>query len=554
MIQTLHTPVLIVGAGPVGLALAADLAWRGVPCLLVEKSDGSIYQPKMDLVGIRTMEFCRRWGITEWVEQSPYPRDYPQDNIYVTSLHGYELGREPLPTLEQTRAPYQSPAHRERCPQDLFDPILRRFAESFIETDLRYHHELLRFSEEDDGVRAIVRSSAGTEITVMADYLVGCDGAASTVRSGLGISMSGRGVLTYTTNIVFRCADLASLHDKAPGYRFIFIGDEGTWATMVAINGHDRWRFSLIGNDKPRKWSMEEISDALERAVGIPFEYEIESVVPWVRRELVADSYGTGRVFLAGDSAHLTSPTGGLGMNTGIADAVDLSWKLDAVLAGWGGPELLGAYEIERRPAALRITQESTENLAAMQSPKEYVTADILDPGPAGELHRQKVGEKFTEAMRREWFSMGLHLGHRYDASPVILNPDPLPPPPTNIGQYLQTAQPGGRAPHFWVEPNRSSLDLFGRGFVLLRIGTDAPPGRSIIETATSLGVPLRVAALDGPEARELYERSLVLIRPDGYVAWWSDTEPQDPHELLRIICGQGSIKRTNSSELAVTQ
>jgi 2-polyprenyl-6-methoxyphenol hydroxylase-like FAD-dependent oxidoreductase len=500
------------------------------------------------------MEFCRRWGITDWVEQSPYPRDYPQDNVYVTSLNGYELGREPLPTLEQTRPPMQSPAHRERCPQDMFDPILRRFAGSFPEIDLRYQHELISFSQEDDGVQAVLRGPDGTEVPVMADYVVGCDGAASTVRTGLGIAMSGLGILTFTTNVVFRCADLPSLHDKAPGYRFIFIGDEGTWATMVAINGRDRWRFSLVGTDEPREWSMDEIHSAIRRAVGIPFEYEIESVVPWIRRELVADSYGTGRVFLAGDAAHLTSPTGGLGMNTGIADAVDLAWKLEAVLGGWGGPKLFESYEIERRPVALRITKESTANLVAMQSPKDYVGPEILDHGPAGEAHRREIGSRFSEAMRREWFSMGLHLGHRYDRSPVIVNDDELPVSTNSADQYIQTAQPGGRAPHFWLEPGLSTLDLFGRGFVLVRSGPEAPAADTIVDAAAELDIPLRIETFDGIESCGLYERSLVLVRPDGYVAWWADTEPDDPRDLFSVVCGQPAHKRMLSSEMAVSE
>ena len=206
-----RTPVLIVGGGPVGLALAGELGWRGVPCTLIEKTDGSIEQPKMDLVGIRIMEFCRRWDILDWVRDAPYPLDYPQDYIYLTALNGYELGREPFPGRGFEPCPPESPQKRERVPQDRFDPILRRFAERSGLATLRYNCELVSFSETPDGVRAQVRDTASGETeNIDADYMVGTDGGASTVREQLGIGMSGTPALTYTTNVMFRCRNFRS--------------------------------------------------------------------------------------------------------------------------------------------------------------------------------------------------------------------------------------------------------------------------------------------------------------------------------------------------------
>src|SRR5262245_22974932 len=210
-----HTPVLIVGAGPVGLALAGDLGWRGISCTLIEKTDGAIEQPKMDIVGPRTMEFCRRWGIADWVRDAPYPGDYPQDCIYVTSLDGWELGRERFPPRAQERCPPQSPQKRERVPQDMFDPILTRFVCGFPHVGLRYNTELTAFTETAGGVVAELRDQAsGQTHEIAADYLVGTDGGASLVRERLSIPMSGNPALTYTTNVLFRCADFDRLHDK----------------------------------------------------------------------------------------------------------------------------------------------------------------------------------------------------------------------------------------------------------------------------------------------------------------------------------------------------
>ena len=295
--MTARVPVLIVGGGPVGLALAGDLGWRGVPCTLIEKTDGAIEQPKMDLVGIRTMEFCRRWGILDWVRDAPYPLDYPQDYIYVTGLNGYELAREPFPGRGFEPCPPESPQKRERVPQDMFDPILRRFAERSPQVNLRYNCELISFTETADGVTARLRNTlTGAEETVEAEFMAATDGGASTVRETLGIGMSGNPALTYTTNVVFRCKDFAKLHDKGDGYRFIFIGPEGTWLTIVAIDGRDRFRMSIVGSPQKITHSEDDIRAALLRAMGKPFDYEIQSVMRWVRRELVADRYGTKRI------------------------------------------------------------------------------------------------------------------------------------------------------------------------------------------------------------------------------------------------------------------
>ncbi len=359
------TDVLIVGAGPVGLALAGDLGWRGISCTIIEKTDGAIVQPRMDLVGVRTMEFCRRWGIADWVRASPYPRDYRQDYIWVSAVTGFEFGREPFPALGDEPCPPQSPEKRERCPQDMFDPILARFVRTFPTVTMRYNTELTGLVRDAEAVTATVVSVAGEE-TIEAAYLVGADGAASTVRRLLDIPMSGNPALTYTTNAIFRCPGFNRLHDKGEFYRFIIIRPEGTFATIVAINGHDRFRFSIVGNEEKRIHGEEEVRAAIVTAFGKPFEFEILSIMPWVRRELVADRFGSGRVFIAGDAAHLTSPTGGFGMNMGVQDAVDLGWKLTAMLEGWGGKNLLASYDIERRPVSIRNVREASSNLRRM--------------------------------------------------------------------------------------------------------------------------------------------------------------------------------------------
>jgi 2-polyprenyl-6-methoxyphenol hydroxylase-like FAD-dependent oxidoreductase len=529
-------PVLVVGGGPVGLALAGDLGWRGIARTLVEQSDGSIYQPRMDLVGIRTMEFCRRWGIVPAVEGSPYPRDYAQDNIYLTSLTGYELGRERFPGIGQAPPPKESPQRRERCPQNMFDPILRAFAASQNDVTLRYRARLVSFTQTADLVTAVVENAeTGAREEILAHYIVGCDGARSLVRETLGIAMQGNPVLTYTTNVIFRCPQLLSLHDKGKAYRHIFIGPEGTWATIVAINGRDEWRFSIIGGAEQRDYTTDDIKAAIRRAVGRDFAFEILSVLPWVRRELVAERYRGGRGFIAGDAAHVMSPTGGFGMNTGIQDVVDLSWKLAATIEGWGGDRLLDSYGIERQPIGTRNVTEASGNLRRMLSVPPH--PDLLDDTPQGAAIREIVGREFSETMRREWFTLGAHLGYRYENSPICWT-DGTAAPPDDPRAYVPTARPGHRAPHAFLADGRSTLDLFGRGFALIGFGADAPEAAPLLEAAKKRNLPLTFTAIAEPHIAALYERKFVLVRPDGHVAWRDDRMPEDALCVIDVVRG----------------
>ncbi len=389
------------------------------------------------------------------------------------------------------------------------------------------------------------------EETVCVDYLVGTDGAASVVREKLGIPMHGESVLTYTTNVIFRCRDLPSLHDKGKAYRFIFIGKEGTWLTIVAIDGADRWRMSIIGDKSKRQVPESEIRELIVRAMGRPFEFEIESIMPWTRRELVAESYGTDRVFLAGDACHLMSPTGGFGMNTGIADAVDLAWKLEAAVKGWGGLNLLKSYGIERKPVAERAVKEASGNLDRMLAARKTAPPEIaFKTGSEGEAARRQYGDWYTEVMKREWYSIGIHLGFDYYHSPVIC-PDDSPAPPDEVSKYLQTGRPGHRAPHVWLQNDKSILDLFGRAYVLLCFA--ATDGEVFSKAASKRGIPLEIVELgDEKEARSVYGANYVLVRPDGHVAWRGNTLPEDAGRVIDIVRGaSGSTATFVAKELS---
>ena len=545
MLEQYDMDVLVVGAGPVGLCLAGDLGLRGHRVVLIDKLDGSIEQPKMDMVGIRTMEYCRRWGLTEKVHNAGYNRDYPQDNVFLTTLRGWEIGRQNMPSMNDERPPPQSPATRERCPQNFFDPVLRDFAKSRDGVELRYSTEYVSHEQDEDGVTARLKNlETGEDVTVRARFLVACDGGNSLLRKQLGIEMHGAGLLTYTTNVIFEAKGFNDLHDKTPGYRYMFINEQGAWGTIVAIDGHDRWRMSIIGDKTPQPFYTEsECRGFAHKMVGCEFDMTVLSILPWIRSELVAERYSVGRVFLCGDACHRTSPTAGLGMNTGIGDAVDLSWKLSALLQGWGGPGIVESYDAERIPVAKRFTQFSTGNLSTMKG--AIAGGPLLEDSDQGREARRRLRHYLDEGLRREWFSLNMHLGNRYTQSPII-DYDEVEDPALLEAEYHeaivynQSSRPGARAPHAWMRDGRSTLDLFGKGFVLLTFTkTDhAAAERAFGPAAQALGMPIEIVHIAQPDIANLYDRRFVLVRPDGHVAWRAEAVPDDATKSLSKFIG----------------
>jgi 2-polyprenyl-6-methoxyphenol hydroxylase-like FAD-dependent oxidoreductase len=539
------TPVLIVGGGPVGLAVAVELGWRGVPCLLVEQGDGTIADAKMFATGIRTVEFCRRWGFAEKVKDWGFSRDFPFDNVFVTTLIGHELGRIRLPTLAETRPPSCSPEQYAHCPQFIFDPLLAEAARGFPSVTLRYRCRLADFREERDGVVADLHDLAtDRHEPVRARYLVACDGFASTVRKSLGIEMSGRPVINRSANIMFRTANLAAIHDKGNAGRYVLIGAQGPWASLVPADGVTRWRLMVHGRED---WDADSLDprEAVRRAAGRDFDFEILNVGNWTRRRMVADRYGRGRMFLAGDAVHVMPPNGGLGMNTGVGDAVDLGWKLAALHQGWGGQHLLGSYEAERRPVGVRACDEAVRNLERFSTKADY--SHVIEDSAEGTATRAEIGRRLAMVNRMAWDNpLNTHLGYRYDDSPICVADGAPPPEPEDARVYTQTSHPGCRAPHAWLADGRSTLDLFGRNFTLLRFGRNAPDAAPLEAAAASRRMKLDVVMLDEPAIAELYERKLVLVRPDGHVAWRGDALPADVLGLVDRVRGARAARVPN--------
>ncbi|HEY3917298.1 MAG TPA: FAD-dependent monooxygenase [Stellaceae bacterium] len=529
-------PVLIAGGGPVGLALAIELGMAGIPCTVVEKRDGSISIPKMSGLSIRSMEFNRRWGIAEVVQNSGWPKTHPQGLIYCTSMVGFELARHHVPAYVDQKLPY-TPEPRVACAQIFYDPILLAKARSLPSVTIRHLTSLESFAQDADGVTATVTDrKTGRVETLRARYLIGCDGADGTVVTALGFGYEGLGLVANSVNVFFRSAEMMKIHDKGWSRFFRFTDAGGTWGEIIGIDGKELWRLSVLKAD-PAFDGDRYLRRLLGRA-DVP--YEILSVMAWERRERVAQHYRDRRVFICGDAAHQNSPTGGLGLHTGLADAVDLAWKLIGTLRGWGGPGLLDAYEAERKPIALLNVHASTDEFVLLADLPGG--PEIAEDSPAGAALRKRWAEAYRAAngARGPTFTENLRLGYYYEPSPICV-PDGTPPIPYETEEFVSSARSGTRAPHAWLGEKRSILDLFGNNrFMLLRLGADPPEAGRLADAAATRGIPFAIVDLPDPKLIELYQRQLVLVRPDGHVAWRDDALPGDPLALIDRVRGAG--------------
>ena len=532
----IETDVLVAGGGPVGLVLAIDLARRGVDVTLVEKNPAPTGHPKMERCNARTMEIFRRLGVAERVRAAGYPPDASMDVFLVTRLSEPPVLHLPYPTVAESRAriarcrdgsmplePYQVTS------QYALEPLLKGIAEGLENAHIRFGTELLTFSETADGVTAICQSG-GEDLTIACKYLAGCDGGGSTVRRQLEIGLTGEGGLTLR-QAMFRCDDLYGRIRTGKGRHYHVIdGRQG----FVIVQG-DLRHFTLHAQAA----QDEDMAAAFEEIVGMPVDYEMVHVNQWTQRLLVAESYGTGRVLLAGDACHLMIPTGGLGMNTGVGDAVDLGWKLAASVHGWGGPGLLGSYDEERRPVGEKNVGVSRRASEGRQRWRSFHDPAAFTHTPEGAAARERVARVADEEQRKTNEIPGTELGYIYSGSGII--PDPgAPPPDSPIDRYVPSAFPGARLPNTWLSDDIAVQDCCGPWFTILRAGGDPPDGGPLAAALQRRGAP--AAILDQPDGRAaaVYGAGLLVLRPDLHVAWRGDAQPDDPERIAAIVTGHG--------------
>ena len=511
--------VVVIGAGPSGLALAIELGSRGVSCLLVERNDRVGYAPRAKTTNVRTRTHLRRWGIADKLaEVSPFGVHYPTNVHFVTSLGGKSLAviQNAFNCAPERCQAY--PEHGQWVPQYKLEQVMRDCVGGLAGVDLRFNTEFVSATQSDTGLEVTLHDRFRNEDKrISTRYLVGADGARSAVRELIGAEMEGKYGLSRNYNIVFRAPGLAQAHAHGPGNMYWQVNPVAP-SLIGPMDVDDVWFFMPTRLPEGFKITQESAAALIRDTTGIDLPYEILSSDEWVASSLIADRYRQDRIFLVGDACHLHPPFGGYGMNMGVADGVDLGWKLAAVCSGWGGPLLLDSYELERRDVHKTVMAEAAANHAVLSN--DFWRDDLEDDDAAGEAARQMIGKRITALKVREFHTLGTVLGGGYDHSPFI-EEDGSPAPAADGASYSPSSRPGCLAPHIWRADESSLYDAFGAGFTLV-CRPDA--GRLEIERAQAeaaeFKTPFTVITLYPAEGDELYPLPLTLVRPDQYVAW----------------------------------
>ncbi|MCH9671891.1 MAG: FAD-dependent monooxygenase [Gammaproteobacteria bacterium] len=544
-------PVIVVGAGPVGLIAAMDLAWRDIPVIVLElRDDEAPAHPRCNTTSARTMEILRRLGCNEKYRACGLAADYPNDVTYSTGITGLEIARLHLPSADAgvmaDRVAHDGGWHSaerpHRASQFYLERVLREHALTFEEVDLRFCQEVIGVEQTDCAVNLKVRHTETGEVsTVTGSFVMGCDGGRSSVRKACGIEMAGGYTgLGRNQSIVIRSKDIRPIMERHNGLAWMnWTINEAGRGNMIAIDGKDLWLTHLSLMPDQEGVTPETIDRHVRAVVGQAIEYEVEHTETWQLNRLVAERYREGRVFLAGDAAHIWPPYAGHGMNTGIEDGVALTWMLAAVWQGWAPMELLGAYEKERHNVGEKVSR-AAEGLVIQQTKIWKSIEDIAvlrDPGEAGHELRRRIRNELVMTDSVQFNAQGMNFALHYDESPVMEYDGG--PPEYEIRNYTPSTVPGCRAPYFaFVEDGVPIFDRIGQGFALLR-SDESLDVSDMVEAAQSCGMPLQVIDIEfEPRARDFYDHALVLIRPDDRVAWRSNTLPEDPGAVIDKVRG----------------
>ncbi|WP_291858769.1 FAD-dependent oxidoreductase [Bradyrhizobium sp.] len=538
--------VLIVGAGPVGLTLAIDLAWRGIDVTVVEtRARAAPPEPKCNHVAARTMEIFRRLGLAEKVRNAGLPADYPHDISYRTSFTGQELTRIPIPCRRDRftakggpDCDWPTPEPPHRINQIFLEPILFEHAASQPRIRIINRTSVEDVIIEDRSATVSLRDlDTGMVGRLSCRYLIGCDGARSVVRKAIGAELSGDAVVQRVQSTYISAPGLIDRQSHASAWGTGAINPRRS-GMVYAIDGRERW---LVHNYmKPGEDDFDQVDrDACIRTilgVGADFEYDIISKEDWYGRRLIADKFRNRCVFIAGDAAHIWVPYAGYGMNAGMADAMNLSWLLAAHLNGWAPASILDAYEAERWPITSQVSRFAMSHAEAEIRRRGTIPDEIEDAGAQGEQARREVGRLAYEINVQQYACAGLNFGTYYDRSPIIAY-DGSEHPSYTMNSYTPSTVPGCRTPHLWLPDGTSLYDAMAPEFTLLRFDPAANVA-ALKAAARHRGVPLAILDIERPRTAAPYGIGLVLSRPDQHVAWRGDRLPPDPLALIDLVRG----------------
>jgi 2-polyprenyl-6-methoxyphenol hydroxylase-like FAD-dependent oxidoreductase len=535
--------VLVVGAGPVGLTLAIDLAQRGISVTLVEmRAAGEPPVGRSNVVSARSMEAFRRLGIVRAVRQAGLPADYPNDVAIRTSAVGLELGRVKIPCRAErytskdgpdTWWPTPEPPHRVN--QIYLEPVLLAAAAATPHLRIVNRTRIDGVEQREDQVLATATEvGRNATKTIAARYVVGCDGAHSRVRRAIGAVLHGDAAVLQAQTLVIRAPGLLAMM-PGPAWAIDCINPRHR-GLVFAIDGRERWIVHKIADPDATMPADRERSVREILGVGPSFSFETLSSEDWVGRRMLADSFRDRRVFLCGDAAHIWVPFAAYGMNAGIADAMSLAWMLAGVVKGWADPALLGAYETERRPITEQVSRHVMKLATTWERHYGEVPKTIEEPGTEGDAVRARIGPVATEVMARGMCCGGLNFGYFYENSPIIVY-DGEAAPGYTMANFTQSTVPGCRTPHLWLSDGRSLYDAMGPDFALLRLDPAVEIG-GLVAAAARRRVPMAALDVHSDEAAELYPRKLLLSRPDQHVAWRGDRPPDDALVLIDRVRG----------------
>ena len=563
MANALETDVLIAGGGPFGLMLANELGRRHIKCLLVDPKASTAFNPQANATQARTMEHFRRLGFAHEIRAQGLPPHHPTDITYLTRFSGIELARLRLPTaaaapqaIKAMSGSWSAAELPHRVSQKFVEVTLRQHAEKWASNDIRYGWKLESFKDESlssnntGSVAAShpieariqhVNSAEPVSLDVRAKYFIGADGARSFVRHELGIAWGG--ATGFKRN--FMGGKMLAVYLKAPhfyernpndrAWMYVIVNPE-LRAFIMSVDGVSEFAFHVQMADDAATEALtaDDAKRLFALAYGQAIDIEILSMATWLAgHALVADSFQKGHVFLGGDAVHLFTPTGGLGYNTAVEDAVNLGWKLSAVLKGQAQTTLLDSYEIERKPLAIRNTgyaKQFADSIGLFDADKA-----LEDISPEGEQARSIASDYLNGHARREFNIPGVTFGGRYIHSPLIVE-DGTQAPADAANTYIPSACPGGRPPHAWLPDGSSLFDHFNFEWTLLVLGQDKGPlaqdALKFSEAALQCHLDFKVLRFDSQELLDLYEANLVLIRPDQIVAW----RGTNAHQAIQIL------------------
>lgn len=538
----MDAPIIIAGAGPVGTCLAIDAAMRGVPVIVIEpRGAGDPPDAKCNTIAARTMETLRRFGIADQVRAAGLPDDYPTDTIYTTSLSGPELTRITMPARSERGKPgyldsdWPTPEPMVRQSQLFLEPILREKMLAMDNVRFMPRTEVTGYSQDSDGVRVHCRSlDEDRAFDLRGSYLVGCDGGSSRVRKTMGVRLSGDAEIARTRTSLIRSNAIKGLFGQRRPAWMSWVVNHKARGNVVAIDGEELWLVhrGLWGGETDFE-SVDfdqSIRDVL--GVGQDFPFEVVKHEDWIGRRLVAERFRDGRVFIAGDAAHLWVPYAGYGMNAGIADAMNLSWLLCAAIEGWADAAIIDAYEAERLPITGQVSRFAMGKLEenAQVTNGRNVPAMLSGKGLLAKFMRKRLGQKLYAINAPQMSPEGLNFGYYYTGSPIIA-PDPEPAPAYDMGSFTPSTVPGCRLPHFRVA-GTSVLDLLGRGYTLIRFDPAVP-----VAALEEHGLPLVVLDATMP-SEPAFRHKLLIVRADSHVVWRGDELPADSAALAAMLRG----------------